>query len=320
MHLRKSDLGLAVESARKSVELDAKFLRGNLRLGDALLLQGNLLLARKAYSALLSSPDPSEHHEAALRLSRSRLYEGLGIPTPKTLLEAEKDLQMELELARKLNRRADQVQTLLESARLQLERGAITEAAKTLPLIRELIETETSAPSTDKAEGKTEATKSIDKALADKAAPTLSDEEKNRYRADLQWLRALLLHAVGERELAGQRADEIEKTLRGKAGLRMAEDLRGDLAARSGDRQQVVQHLTQSTRPTSRLALALALGGGKPGEQLDLPQARKLMEDLSKRSSVDLEGALTRGRAKQWLKQNPADKAEPQTANKPVSN
>jgi hypothetical protein len=77
--LRKGELGAAVDAARKSLEVDAKFLRGNLRLGDALLLQGNPLLARKAYSAVLSSPDPSEHHEAALRLSRSRLFEGLGL-------------------------------------------------------------------------------------------------------------------------------------------------------------------------------------------------------------------------------------------------
>jgi hypothetical protein len=100
----------------------------------------------------------------------------------------------------------------------------------------------------------------------------------------------------------------------------MAEDLRGDLAARSGDRQAVVKHLTQSSRPTSRLALALALGGGKAGEQLDLPQARSLMEELGKRNTVDLEGSLTRGRAKQWLKQNPADKSEPKSESKSDSN
>ncbi|MBL8634562.1 MAG: tetratricopeptide repeat protein [Myxococcales bacterium] len=308
LHLRKGDLGLAVESARKAIELDAKFLRGNFRLGDALLLQGNLPLARRAYTALLSSPDPTEHHDAALRLSRTRLYEGLGIPTSKTLLDAEKDLQGELELSKKLNRRSDEVQTLLELARLQLERGAVTEAAKTLPLIREQLDaTDSSSIGKD---AKTDAAKPADKALLDKAAPTLSDDEKNRYRADLLWLRALLLHSVGERELATQRADEIEKTLKGKLGQRMAEDLRGDLAARSGDRQEVVAHLSNSTRPTSRWALALALGGGKPGEQLDLPKARTLMEELSKRNVVDLEGALTRGRAKQWLKQNPTDKLD----------
>ncbi|MFO0620071.1 MAG: tetratricopeptide repeat protein [Polyangia bacterium] len=313
LQLRKGDFGLAVESARKAVEQDAKFLRGNFRLGDALLLQGNLQLARKAYAAILSSPDPTEHHDAALRLARARLYEGLGIPTSKTLLDAEKDLQAELELAKKLNRRSDEVQTLLEIGRLQLERGAISDVAKTLPIIRDQIDATESAAS-DKAArpdaAKPDAGKPVDKALIDKAAPTLTDDEKNRYRAELLWLRALLLYGVGERELATQRADEIEKTLKGKPGQRMAEDLRGDLAARSGDRQDVVAHLSASTRPTSRLALALALGGGKPGEQLDLPKARSLMEELSKRNTVDLEGALTRGRAKQWLKLNPVDKTD----------
>ena len=148
----------------------------------------------------------------------------------------------------------------------------------------------TDAAKTDAAKpdaAKPDAGKPVDKALIDKAAPTLTDDEKNRYRAELLWLRALLLYGVGERELATQRADEIEKTLKGKPGQRMAEDLRGDLAARSGDRQDVVAHLSASTRPTSRLALALALGGGKPGEQLDLPKARSLMEELSKRNTVD---------------------------------
>lgn len=303
--LRKGELGAAVEAARKSLEVDAKFLRGNLRLGDALLLQGNPLLARKAYSAVLSSPDPSEHHEAALRLSRSRLFEGLGLPTPKALQEAEKDLLTELELSKKLSRRADQVQTLLELARLQFERGAQSDAVKTIGQIRELLPSDQAA-----ADDKNDSAKPTDKALADKAAPTLTDEEKSRFAADLLWLRALLLYSIGERDLAKERADDIEKTLRGKPGQRSAEDLRGELAARSGDRQKVVEHLSQSTRPTGRLALALALGGGKPGEQIDMPKARTMMEELGRRNVIDLEGALTRGRAKQWLRQNPAEKVD----------
>ncbi|MBP6608927.1 MAG: hypothetical protein KA258_05025 [Deltaproteobacteria bacterium] len=316
LHLRKGDLGFAVESAHKAIELDPKFLRGNLRLGDALLLQGNLLQARKAYATVMASPDPSEHHEAALRLMRSRLYEGLGVPNQKSLTDAEKDLQSELEWTKRLHRRADQVQTLTEIARLQLERSAVVDAAKTLVAVRELLDSTESAASPEKTEGKTEgkpevkadAAKPVDKSLADKAAPTLTEDDKVRYRAELLWLRALLLHAVGERELAAGLANEIEKTVRGKLGQRMAEDLRGDLAARSSNRQLVVKHLSQSTRATSRLALALALGGGKPGEQLDMPKARTLMEELSRRNTIDTEGALTRGRAKQWLKQNPPDK------------
>ena len=44
------------------------------------------------------------------------------------------------------------------------------------------------------------------------------------------------------------------------------------------------------------------------------------MEELGKRNTVDLEGALTRGRAKLWLKQNPADKSEPKFESKSDSN
>ncbi len=306
LHLRKGELGPAVEAARKSLEVDAKFLRGNLRLGDALLLQGNPVMARKAYSAPLSSPDPTEHHEAALRLALSRLFEGAGLPTAKLLLDAEKDLQGELELAKKLHRKADQAQALVHMARLQIERGAQNDAAKTVGQLRELLSAEEPTPGAEKSD----AGKAIDKGPADKSSPTLSSDEKARLGADLLWLRALLLYTIGEKDLARERADEIEKTLRGKLGQRGAEDLKGELAARSGDRQQVVTHLAQSTRPTGRLALALALGGGKPGEQIDMPKARSLMEELSRRNVIDLDGALTRGRAKLWLKQNPAEKLD----------
>ena len=80
---------------------------------------------------------------------------------------------------------------------------------------------------------------------------------------------------------------------------------------RDGDRQAVVSLLEQSQRPTAKLALALALGGGKPGEQIDFTKAHALMEELSKRSLNDLETALTRGRARAWLKQNPESKDKP---------
>lgn len=291
--LRKGDLGPAVESARKAVETDGKFLRGRLRFGDALLLQGNPIQARKEYQLVLSSPDPREHFDAAQHVAWSRLYEGVGIPTTKALQDAEKDLVAEADLAKKLLRRADQATALASVARLQLERGALVEAGKTVSAFRELLSAKDEEPPAD---------------ASDKAATTFSVEERIRLTVELHWLRALLLQAVGEREWAGEQADAIEKVQRGKPGQRAAEDLRGELSARAGNRQVTVNHLTATERPQSRFALALALGGGKPGEQLDLPKARTLMEELSRRSVVDLEGALTRGRARLWLKQNPAQK------------
>jgi hypothetical protein len=58
-------------------------------------------------------------------------------------------------------------------------------------------------------------------------------------------------------------------------------------------------------RATAKFALALALSGGKPGEQIDVGQGRGLMEELGRRNVNDLETALTRGRARSWLKANP---------------
>ena len=297
LHLRKGDFGLAVEAARKAVELDGKFFRAHLRLGDALLLQGNPIMARKAYAPVLASPNPNEHFEAALHVAASRLFEGLGLPTAKALADAEKDLWAEVETAKKLVRRADQAQALALIARLQLERGAVVEAGKTAAALREVVE-KNETPTTD---------------AGDTAAPTLSADEKNRFAVEVLWLRALLFQAVSEREQALVQAQAIEKELRGKAGERIAEDLRGELAARMGNRQLTVNHLSSSTRPQSRLALALALGGGKPGEQIDLAKTRSIMEELGRRHIVDVEGGLTRGRARQWLKQNPAPTAENKT-------
>ena len=54
-----------------------------------------------------------------------------------------------------------------------------------------------------------------------------------------------------------------------------------------------------------RRSSALALSGGKPGEQIDVGHGRGLMEELGRRNVNDLETALTRGRARSWLKANP---------------
>ncbi|HRI53985.1 MAG TPA: hypothetical protein PLW65_27790, partial [Pseudomonadota bacterium] len=328
LHLRKGEVGAAVDSARKALELDGKFLKAAVRLGDALLLQGNPILARKAYAALMASPDPAEHHDGALRTARSRLLEAPGAPTTKLILDAEKDYAAEVEVARKLDRRADQVGTLLELARVQLERGAVAEAARSLQTAREVIdgkdgkdakaESDAAKPAESAAAKPAADKEKAERERLDKAAPTLTEDEKARLLAEAMVLRALLLSTIGERELAQERAGELEKMLRGSAGLQRAREVRGDLAARDGDRQAVVSLLEQSQRPTAKLALALALGGGKPGEQIDFAKAHSLMEELGKRSLNDLETALTRGRARAWLKQNPEskDKAAAKPADK----
>lgn len=328
LHLRKNELGPAVESARKALELDPKFIKANARLGDALLFQGNPVAARRAYAALMTSADPAEHHDGAMRSARSRLLDTPAVPTPKQLQDAEKDYLAEAEAAKKLRRRADRERALLELARVQIERGALAEAAQTVQLVSDGIEGKDElAPEADgdksKDEGKAAAPEKVgdkvgdkagdkaadkpaDKPAVDKSAPALTEDEKARFQAEVLGLRALLLGSVGEPVIAEERAAAIEKTLRGKLGEQRAREVRGDLAARAGDRQAVVKHLTGSPRATAKLALALALGGGKPGEQIDAARGRSLMEELSKRNVNDLETALTRARARGWLKANPA--------------
>ena len=337
LHLRRGNLNAAVETARKAVELDAKFLKANARLGDALLFQGNAAGARRAYAALMTSPDPAEHHDGAMRSARSHLFEAQGAPNARLIQNAEKELSTEADVARKLDRKADLVHALTELCRMQIERGALTDAGHTATMIRDILddkpiktETKTDAKPVNPAEKKADAAAdgAADKGAVDKSAPTLTMDERLRYGGELLVLRALLLSAVGETALAEERADELEKLWRPPVGLTRARELRGDLAARSGDREGVVKLLDPLTttpsggdaaaaaktmaamRPLPRLALGYALGGGKPGEPMDGARARALMEDLAKRNVNDLEGALSRGRARGWLKQNPADKGD----------
>jgi tetratricopeptide (TPR) repeat protein len=315
LHLRKNELGPAVDAARKALELDPRFLKANARLGDALLFQGNAQAARRAYGVLMASADPAEHHDGAMRTARSRLLETGLAPLAKSMQEAEKDYTAEAETAKRLQRKADQVRALLELGRVQLERAALAEAARTVQQLRELLEEHSDAAAMDasgdgKSDGKTDgkADAKVDaKAAADKekAAPTLTADEQTRFAGEVLVLRALLLSAIGEREDAEERAVELEKLLRGPAGPQRARELRGDMAAREGERHVVVKQLEQSVRATAKFALALALSGGKPGEQIDVGHGRGLMEELGHRNVNDLETALTRGRARSWLKANP---------------
>ena len=316
-YLRKGQAGQAAEAARKAVELDPKFGKAQGRLGDAQLCQGNATVARRAYAAMASVGDAGERHDAVMRSARSHLFEALGTPTARHYQDTERELQAEVDLCTKQGLVAERLHALIELCRLQIERGALAEAGQTLRRAQDLLPTGKPATGSEtKAEsGETGAEKSRDKAAPPASGgKALTEEEKTRYGTDVLSLRAMLLWAVGERGLAEERAVELEALLPGLPGLLRGRELRGDLAARTGDRQQVVKLLDgdgyEELRPVPRFALALALGGGKAGERLDAPRARTLMEALSRRCVNDLEGALTRGRARAWLKQTPAEASE----------
>lgn len=233
-----------------------------------------------------------------MRAARSYLFDGPGLGSALAMSNVERALLSEAEAARKAGRRGDQVHALLELGRLQVERNALSDAGKNARQVGELLlgageRPEAQGPGGDKAE--------------EKAAAPLSDEERGRWGAELLTLRALMLVAIGERDLAEARAQELEAQLKGPAGQQRVQELRGDLAARSGDAKGAAQLLDKASRPTMRLALALALAAGKAGEQADPARARSLMEELSKRTVNDLEGALSRSRARAWLKANPAE-------------
>lgn len=308
MHLRRDRVGPAVDSAKKALELDPKFIKANLRLGDALLFQGNPIFGRRAYAVLIASADPAEHHDAAMRSARSKLFEAQGAPTPALMQEAEKALATEVDAAKKSRRPADQLRALVELGRIQIERGALADAGKTVHAVRDVLYPE---------EKPAEATQTA-AADATPLAP-LTEDDRLRFQAELHVLRGLLLFSIDEKVLAEERAAELSQLGRNMTGQQRARELRAELAARAGDRKEVVklldpdkaaaqspQLLATSNRPTARLVLALALSAGKPGEQLDAARARTLMEELSRRNVNDLEGALSKGRAKAWLKQNPA--------------
>jgi hypothetical protein len=179
-----------------------------------------------------------------------------------------------VEAAKKAGRLGDQVHALFELGRVQVERGALLEAGRTARTLGELLS----------------------------SGSALTAEEKAKWGAELLILRALILAGIGERELAEGRAQELSQ--RGPAGRAREQELRGDIAARAGDGKAAAALLGQASRPTMKLALALALATGK--QDADLSRARGIMEELGKRTINDLEGALTRGRAKAWLQANPA--------------
>src|SRR5262249_22765169 len=124
--------------------------------------------------------------------------------------------------------------------------------------------------------------------------------ELSHVKAEILTLRAMLLAAVGERELAEERCDGLALLLKlatHPTPDKQANGLRGWIAARSGDDQAALIQLADATRPSLRMALSLALErAGKHAE------AKAIMTELSHRMVNDVEGALTRPRALAWLK------------------
>jgi hypothetical protein len=113
-------------------------------------------------------------------------------------------------------------------------------------------------------------------------------------------LREMVLGSVGVRQLAELRADEMGGLLNAAgdpASQQKVTALKGWIAARNGDDRTALVDLAAATRPTLRMALALAAARGGDGAR-----ARTLMDELSRRMENDLEGALTRPRAVAWLK------------------
>jgi hypothetical protein len=127
-------------------------------------------------------------------------------------------------------------------------------------------------------------------------------------------VRAMVLGAIGERQLANARAEEMGVALKlagdAHAGQK-ATALKGWIAARNGDDQAASAELPTATRPTLRMALALATA--RAGDEA---RARTMMEELSRRLVNDMEGALTKPRAAAWLRSQPAAVSRQPTSEK----
>ena len=270
--LRKGELVEAQTLSRKALAIDDKFLTAHGVLGDALLYQGKSKEARKELDFLVAADDPATHHDGAMRQARTWIYEGREV-------EAERAYTAEADLAQKTHRPGDQLDALVEEARVQLDRGSLGDSGQTLRQLSTLL--------TQK-----------------DAQPPLADEDRKRLVPDILQVRAMILAAVGERVLALARADELAASLGKQVDPQMAArvaTLKGWIAARNGDDKSALVDLAAAAQPTMRMALALAaMRAGDSG------RARAIMEELGKRLDNDLEGALTRPRALAWLRQNAA--------------
>lgn len=278
-HLTKAELALkrgatdeAIAMAKKALGTDGNFVVANAVLGDALLFSGKGRDARRAYATLIATDDPPVHHDGAMREARSWLFDGRSG-------DCERALSAEADLSAKTKRPGDQADALVELARVQLDRGALAEAGQALRQARAALD-------------------------APESPALMSENERRRLSGEALHVRAMVLGAIGERQLAEARADEMGVVLKlagdPHAGTR-ATSLKGWIAARNGDDKAALAELSQATRPTLRLALALAtVRANNEGS------ARAIFEELSRRMVNDIEGALTRPRAAAWLKQHQA--------------
>jgi len=266
--LRRGELADAISGARKAVAADDKFALAHATLGDALLFSGKGREARKEYGVLIGTDDPAVHHLGAMREARTWMFEA----RPN---EAEKAMAAEADTAQKTKRPGDEADALVELARVQLDRGATMDAGQTLRSAVDLLQNK------DLVVG-------------------MSDDERRTLYAEAVGVRAMVLAAIGERALAEQRADEMNLALRAAMDPRAADlttALKGWIAARNRDDRTALVDLAVATKPSMRMALALAAQRSN-----DLPRAKSIMDELSKRYVNDLESALTRPRALAWLK------------------
>jgi tetratricopeptide (TPR) repeat protein len=266
--LRRGAVDEAVAAGKKAVALDDKFPLAHAALGDALLFAGRGKEARNQYAALIASDDAALHHEGAMRDAHSWLYEGRAT-------DAERALAAEADLAQKTHRPGDQADALVELSRLLVDRGALAEAGQSLRQATALL-------------------------AAHDGGSALGEVERHRLGAEAVNVRAMVLAAIGERQLAEARADDLGGILRANGDPQAqarTTALKGWIAARNGDDKTALAQLGAATRPTLRMALALA--AARAG---DAARARAIMEDLARRDENDLEGALTRPRAVAWLK------------------
>jgi hypothetical protein len=266
--MRRGDLVETQALCKKALAADDKFLAAHALMGDALLFSGKSKDARKELDHLVAADDPGVHHEGAMRQARSWAYEG-------RLVEAEHAYTAEADLAQKTHRPGDELDALVEEARVQLDRGSLADSGQTLRQASTL--------------------------LAQKDV-IVSDADRKRLQPEIAALRIMILGAVGERQLAELRADELGSLL-GKSAdsASRVTALKGWIAARNGDDKTAMVDLAVAGQPTLRMALALcSLRAGDSG------RARAIMEELSRRLENDLEGALTRPRALAWLRQNAA--------------
>jgi len=284
VHLRRGELGDAAAAGRRAVALDDKLPAARLLLGDVLVFHGKGREGRTQYGALLASGDGPTHHEAAMREARSWIFDG-------KVAEAERALYAEADLAERAKRPGDEAEALVEVARLQLDRSAVAEAGQSLRRAQEVLANPDNGPA-------------------------ISAEARRRLGAEVGQVRAMILAAVGERQLAEVRMGELlaQWKLQGdpQAEQKVAA-LRGWVAARNHDDKSALAQLGGATRPTLRLALALAAQRGGDGAR-----ARTIMEDLSKATENELEVALTRPRALAWLKANRGIAAAPPAATAPA--